>query len=283
MRNLQPPNSIKSLLASAITSLSRTSPTPYLDAEILLSFVLKKERFFLYSHPEYLLTKKTKSKFFSLVKRRCCSEPIAYITNNKEFYGLPFYVDKNVLIPRPDTELIIEKIIKFAARQETRSHNINMNPSLRTRARLIIIDIGTGSGCIAITLKKYLPQCKIIATDISQIILKVAKKNAKKLLNHENTKINFICSDLFNNVPKKYLGKIDIIAANLPYLPKNVALKKSLKYEPNIALQDRQYLSKFLLQAKQYLSPQGKIFLEMSKRQINLVKKTKLNCDYLAF
>lgn len=275
MNNLPLPSNIKNLLALAVSCLSRSTPTPYLDAEILLSFVIKKERFFLYSHPEYLLVKKYKNMFISLVKRRCQSEPIAYLINKKEFYSLPFYVDKNVLIPRPDTELLVEKIIKFVARHETRSQTI--------------IDIGTGSGCIAIALKKYLPQCKIIATDISQKVLKIAQKNAKKLLNHENmkftknAKINFIRSDLFDNVPKKYLGKIDIIAANLPYLPKNVALKKSLKYEPNIALQDRQYLLKFLGQAKQYLSPQGKIFLEISKRQINLVKKTKLNCDYIAF
>ena len=251
-----------------------------LDADILLSYVLKKPREFIYAHPEHKLTKKQQKKFLQLINRRKKLEPIAYIIRQKEFFSLPFYVDKNVLIPRPDTETLVEKVLNFIARQETRSlSKLTKNPSLRTRAALTIIDIGTGSGCIAIALKKYLPQCKIIATDIAKKALKIAKKNAKI----NKMKIEFICSDLFDQVPKKYLGKIDIIVANLPYLPKNVAKKKNLRYEPNIALQDKKYLPKFLAQAEKYLSPQGKIFLEANKRQVNIIKKSGLNCECLFF
>ena len=99
----------------------------------------------------------------------------------------------------------------------------------------------------------------------------------------KNTKIIFYCSNLFNKVPKKYRGKIDIIVANLPYLPKNVAKKQSLKYEPKIALQDKKYLPEFLKQTKEFLRPNGKIFLETNKRQINIIKKSGLNCEYIVF
>lgn len=247
----------------------------YLDADILLSHVLKKPKEFIYAHPECELTKKQRKKYLKLTARRKKLEPIAYIIREKEFFGLPFYVDKNVLIPRPDTEILVEKIIKQTKNEKPARQAL---PGM-AGGRKTICDIGTGSGCIAITLKKYLPQCKIIATDISQKALKIAKKNAKK--NH--TKIIFYCSDLFNNIPKKYLGKIDVIAANLPYLPKNVAEKKSLKYEPNIALQDKKYLPKFLEQAKKYLSPNGKIFLETSRKNVGIIKKSGLNCDYIVF
>lgn len=237
-----------------------------LDADILLSHVLKKPREFIYAHPEHELSKKQRKKYLELIARRKKLEPIAYIIREKEFFGLPFYVDKNVLIPRPDTEILVERILKLF-------------DTSRYAGLLRVLDVGTGSGCIAITLKKYLPRAKVIATDISQKALKIAKKNAKK--NH--AKIIFYCSDLFNNIPKKYLGKIDIIVANLPYLPKNVAGKKSLKYEPNIALQDKKYLPRFLEQAKKYLSPHGKIFLETSKKNAGIIKKSGLNCDYIVF
>jgi release factor glutamine methyltransferase len=248
-------------------------PISLLDSDLILSYVLNKPREYIYAHPEHKLTKNQRKKYLQLVSRRKKLEPIAYLVQEKEFFGLPFYVDHNVLIPRPDTEFLVEKIIK----------------QTKNEKRKTICDIGTGSGCIAIALKKYLPQCEVIATDISLKALNVAKKNAKQLLNHKdmkgtkNTKIIFYCSNLFNKVPKKYRGKIDIIVANLPYLPKNVAKKQSLKYEPKIALQDKKYLPEFLKQAKEFLRPNGKIFLETNKRQINIIKKSGLNCEYIVF
>lgn len=271
---------IGSAVFTATKKLKSSSSTPSLDADVILSYLLHQPREFIYSHPEHELNKKQEKNFLLLINRRKKLEPIAYIIGQKEFFSLPFYVDKNVLIPRPDTESLVEKVLNFIARQETRSlGKLAKSPSLRTRADITIIDIGTGSGCIAISLKKYLPRVNIIASDISKKALKIATKNAKK----NQVKIKFYESDLFSNIPKKYMGKIDIIVANLPYLPKNVAQKKNLKYEPNIALQDKKYLPKFLQQAKKYLSPQGRIFLETNKRMAKIINKSRLNCDSLFF
>jgi len=183
-----------------------------IDAEVILSFASGKNKEFLYAHPEYKLTKAQENKLKLAIKRRCRFEPVAYITNHKEFYGLDFYVDKNVLVPRPETELLIDEIINIAKNN-----------------KLSIADIGTGSGAIAITLAKYLPKAKIIATDRSLKALRVAKLNARKY----QVKIKFAQGDLLTPIKNK---KIDMIVANLPYLPNSDKKSKSLKHEPSLAL-----------------------------------------------
>ena len=225
-----------------------------LDADILLSFVLKKSKEFLYTYPEKKLTKNQLAKFNQLINRRLKREPVAYLINRKEFYGLDFYVDKNVLIPRPLTESLVEQVIKEVGNKKA-----------------TIADIGTGSGCIAIALKKHLPQATIYATDISPAALKVAKKNAKK----HRVKIKFLKGDLLKPfLPSRKatrpgrvaFKKIDIIIANLPYLIKN-QIKNELKYEPKTALLGGdKYIKELLRQVKKLNPPSGgqlkKIFLE---------------------
>ena len=172
--------------------------------------------------------------------------------NSKEFYGLDFYIDKRALIPRPETEEIVDRAIKITV-------------GLRTRGdRSVIVDIGTGSGCIAIAIKKHLPGCEVIATDISKKALEVARKNAKK----NKFNIKFYQGSLLKALPKKYQGKIDIIVSNPPYLPANVAKKKSLKYEPQIALRDKKQTEQLLKQAPEYLKPNGKIIFEGENGEI---------------
>ena len=217
---------IKEALKWATKKLNKIKTTS-LDAEVLLSFDLNKPKEYLFSHPEISLTLRQTQKLKKLVEQRSKLEPVAYLTNHKEFYGLDFYVNKNVLVPRPETEMLVDEVIKVS-----RNKKIN------------IADIGTGSGCIAITLAKHLPKAKIFATDICKRALKVAQKNAK---NHK-LKINFFQGDLINPLKNK---KIDIIIANLPYIPlKALANPKeyswgidqyvdeycALKFEPKKAL-----------------------------------------------
>lgn len=213
-----------------------------LDADILLSHAIDKSKEYLYTYPEKNLTKKQTEKYNRLIKKRIKKIPVAYLTNHKEFFNLDFYVDKNVLIPRPLTESLVEEVIK-----EAKNKKIN------------IADIGTGSGCIAIALKKHLPQATVYATDISIAALNVAKKNAKK----HRVKIKFFQGDLLAPLSNK---KIDIIVANLPYLTKS-QIKNELKYEPKTALLGGdKYIKKLLRQAKELKYQPEKIFLETGRK-----------------
>lgn len=224
-----------------------------IDAEILLSYILKKPKEYLYTYPEKNLTKSQCARFFLLIRRRLKYEPIAYMVDKKEFYGRKFFVNKNVLIPRPATESLVEEVIHYC-----QMSNVN--------GKLSIADIGTGSGCIAITLAKEIPRATIYATDISAKALHVAKKNAKT----HSAKIAFYKGNLLEPLKKK---KIDIIVANLPYLnfkEKNV-YKKILKYEPQLALYAKHggiiYYKKLFQQINQYKIIPMIILCEISPKQ----------------
>ena len=182
-----------------------------LDAELLLSFVVHKNKEFFYTHPEYELNFWQKIKYQKLIKKRATHYPVAYILGYKEFYGLKFEVNKHVLVPRPDTELLVETTCEVA--------------DLRGR----IVEIGTGSGCIAISLAKQ--GFNIVATDISNKALKVAKKNTK--YHQVLKKIKFIKGDLLKPLQKQ---EIDILIANLPYLANDYQKESSIKSEPKLAL-----------------------------------------------
>ena len=225
--------------------------SPLIESEILLSFVLKKPKEFLYTHPEYQIPKIKYKEFIKLIKRRKKGEPIAYILGYKDFFGLRFKVTKDVLIPRPETEWIVEEVIN-----EVSSSKYQVSK---------ILDVGTGSGCIAISIAKNLNKIKtkhkITASDISSKALKVAKANAKT----HKVKIDFLKSDLFSKVGDK---KFDLIIANLPYVPLKDYKKflEGLKFEPRLALTDGTnhfiIYKKFFEQVGKHLSETGKIFLE---------------------
>ncbi|MFH1366418.1 MAG: peptide chain release factor N(5)-glutamine methyltransferase [Patescibacteria group bacterium] len=251
---------IKTTLQNSLNKLKKAKiKSAHLDAEVLLSFLLKKTRSFLYIWPDKTITKEQESRYKQLIARRLKGEPVAYLIKNKEFYGLNFYVDKNVLIPRPETECLIEEIIKF-------SRHANGNK------RLAICDIGTGSGCLAVTLKKYIPKAKIYASDISKEALAVAKKNAGK----HKVKILFKQGNLLKPFKKT---KLDLIVANLPYLkPLRKYLKNypGLKYEPQIALsagkQGLDLYREFFSQLKKY-QPQAKVFIEIDPSQVKAIRR----------
>ncbi|MFA6537622.1 MAG: peptide chain release factor N(5)-glutamine methyltransferase [Patescibacteria group bacterium] len=196
--------------------------SPQIDSELILRFVLKKSKEYLFTYPEKKLTTKQEKTFFSLIKKRSTNFPVAYLLQKKEFFGHRFFVNANVLVPRPETELLVEASKKI----------LTENKKIQT-----IAEIGTGSGCLIISLFLEMKNKKRqwLAVDKSASALCVAKKNSRQL----NAKIKFIQGDLLKPLKNK---KIDLLVANLPYLDKNIAKKfktsaqKSLLFEPKIAL-----------------------------------------------
>lgn len=197
-----------------------------------MSYALKKPKEFLYSHDEYKVPEKKLLVIDKLIRRRLNGEPIAYITGKKEFFGLEFEINKSVLIPRPETELLVEEVIKkvLALRKANK------------RQKITIFDVGTGSGNIIISIAKNVsPTLKqsinFFGLDISLTALKIAKSNAKKYKVAD--RINFIKSDLFAYFlkRKKFRGNL-VIVANLPYVSSAIYKKnkKNLQFEPKQAI-----------------------------------------------
>lgn len=227
------------------------------ELDILIANLLDKPKEFIYAHPEYKLRQSQITRLKKHIQRRKAGEPIAYITGHKEFYDLDFIVTSDVLIPRPDTELLVECVVNYAKKN-----------------KLTIADIGTGSGNIAVAVKKTLrSRCRMIATDISATALHIARKNAK----HHNTAVTFYKSNVLRKLPSSLHTKLDIIMCNAPYLTKTEAHKKNLQYEPQVALtptdSPTSIIQQLLQQTPRFLKPDGVIFLEIGHRQANQVKK----------
>ncbi len=202
------------------------------EIEILISFVIGKPREFILTHLEYNLSKLEENKLKKLVKKRLAGEPIAYLIGEKEFYGLNFRVNKNVLVPRPETELMVEKTLNL----------IKTIYFTDPKKLITVIDIGTGSGCIIIALAKFLlhnfPALKFYAIDISLRSLVIAKINAQ-LYNIHN-KIKFFHGNLLQpliNNSEYFQNSFTVITANLPYLtPKQIKNSPTIQTEPRLAL-----------------------------------------------
>lgn len=231
-----------------------------LKIRILFSKVLNIPKEFLLAHSEDEIDDNQKEKILEGIKKINDNIPIQYIVNEQEFMGLKFFVDENVLIPQPDTEILVEQIInKYKDR------------------KIKILDLCTGSGCIAISLKHYLPQAEIFASDISKKALDIAQNNAKQ----NNTEINFINSDLFQNIQDEF----DIIVSNPPYIKTDIikTLDNEVQNEPIIALDGGNdgldFYKKILKEAYNYLKDEGKLYLEIGYDQkedlINLYKNDK--------
>ena len=242
----------------------------YLDAEILLSFILKQNKEFIYTHPEHSLTSSQIKKINQLIAHRVKGKPVAYLIGHKNFYGFDFIVNKNVLIPRPETELVVDSILTLIKN--------------KSASKYILIDVGTGSGCIPIALAKnlrQLPNIKYYGLDISDSALKVAKRNAQ--IHDLAKKIKFIKSDLLKNIfNTKYLipNAEIIVSANLPYLStKQYLSNPDLKYEPKQALiagsDGLKYYRQLIKQIKTLISYTSSIviFLEIDPAQTATIKK----------
>lgn len=192
--------------------------SPKLKARLLLQHILKKPRQYLVVYDNEELDKKEQWEYFINIEKLANGVPLQHITHTQEFMKMSFYVDENVLIPRPDTEILVEEVIKIA--------NKIPNPK--------ILDLCTGSGAIAISIAKNVPSSEIFAIDISQKAIDVAKKNANDL----DANIKFIKSNLFDKLKNKSIGKFDIIVSNPPYIRKADMgyLSKDVQNEPELAL-----------------------------------------------
>lgn len=196
--------------------------------------------------------------------------PIQYITNNQEFMKMNFYVDENVLIPQPDTEILVEEVIKY--------YNEHLNKST-----VKILDLCTGSGAIAISLAKYIENCEIIASDISHKALQIAKLNAEKNIVHK--KISFIESNMFSNIN---INDFDIIVSNPPYIESNtiLTLNAEVQKEPKIALDggiDGLDFYKIIINnGFNYLKNNGKLFLEIGYNQKNKLFELISKSEYFS-
>jgi release factor glutamine methyltransferase len=258
-----------------------------LETEFLLAFALgiPREKLLTYDKP---ISKKQLKKFNTLVARRIKEEPIAYILGTQPFLGLEIEVNRSVLIPRPETELLVEEVLGLL---ETGYQGIRLsggrisgNQVIR-KQKLKILDLGTGSGCIAIALAKYLPNAEVYAVDSSAKALAVAKRNAKK---HKVSKrIKFICSNLFQKLKG---NKFDLIVSNPPYIPSKVipTLNKNVKdYEPIKALDGGkdglEIIRKIIQQASEYLTPSGILALEIGFGQAREVRKLTAKAGFKSF
>ena len=250
---------IQSILNKGIEILQKNKiPNPRLDGEILLSSSIKKNKTHIILNYEELLTLKQLNKFKSLIERRKKGEPIAYLLKKKEFWNNEFYINKDVLIPRPDTELIIEQVLKISSKE----------------SQLQVLDIGTGSGCILLSILKERPNFYGTGIDISKKCINVSKFNANKL--HLTNRTRFI----YSSVDNFKIGKYDIIVSNPPYielLNLKYLERDVVNFEPKLALSGGlDGFSKIRIvinKASNLIKKKGKFILEIGFNQKNKVKE----------
>lgn len=233
---------------------SNNIESPKLKARLLMQHILKKPRQHIIVYDNNEITKKEQFEYFVNIEKITAGIPLQHITHSQEFMKMDFYVDENVLIPRPDTEILVEEVIKIANKMN--------NP--------IILDLCTGSGAIAVSIAKYVKNAKVYAVDISEKALDIAKKNAQKM--EVENQIEFIKSDLFSKIKKM---KFDIIVSNPPYIKKRDIsyLSSEVQKEPQIALDGGEdgldFYKKILNQAIEYLKLGSYICLEIGYNQKN--------------
>lgn len=226
--------------------------TPKLKVRLLMQYVLEKPRQYLIIYDNEPLTRQQEDKFFDGISKLSKDIPIEHITHKKEFMKLDFFVDENVLIPRQDTEILVEEVIEIAKKINAKK----------------ILDLCTGSGAIAISLAKYLPNTQVTALDISSKALEVAKLNAKT--NNVESQITFVESNLLENLPKE---KYDIIVSNPPYIKQDIIkeLDREVQKEPHIALDGGKdgldFYRKIIDSGYEYLKYGGYLCLEIGYDQ----------------
>jgi release factor glutamine methyltransferase len=250
-------SNIKNLLKIAVQRLAAAGcDTPGLDAEVLLAYTLDKDRVWLYTHPLKTLNKKRLDKFYHLLHRREQREPVAYLTGQKAFFALDFQVNPHVLIPRPETELLVETTIQL------------VNQQTRSPYPLLIADVGTGSGCIAIALAKNIAEASFFAVDASPAALQVARQNAARY--GVAPRIHFVEGDLLQPLARSF----DLIVSNPPYVSHSELSATSpevRRYEPKLALAGGQdgleIIRQLLPQAKEKLKPGGSLLVEIGATQ----------------
>ena len=242
---------ISEILADLRQCLVQVSDSPGLDSQVLLAQVLNKPRSWVLAHPEAQLTSEQEAQIESASERLKQGIPLPYVLGHWEFFGLDFQVTPDILIPRPETELLVENALEWLQKRPERR---------------LVLDVGTGSGCIAIALASQIQDCSVIATDISLPALQAAKQNANQI--GVSQRVKFLRADLFP--PSE--AQFDLICANLPYIPTTILHSLPVyRKEPAIALDGGwdglELIRRLLASAPQWISPGGLILLEIESSQ----------------
>jgi release factor glutamine methyltransferase len=255
---------IKQVINFGTELLNKSSDSAKLDAQVLLCFVSNRSITYLHTWPEEILAEEYYRVYEELIQRRLSGEPISYITGTKEFWSLPFYCNPATLIPRPDTEVLVEHVLIYAQQFENRELNC--------------LDLGTGTGAIALSLASEMPNWYIDAVDFNDEAIILAKKNADNLnLRH----VDIYQSDWFSKVSRS--KKFDIIVSNPPYIDdQDIHLSQGdVRFEPLSALiAENNGLADILniiIQARFYLAGSGALFLEHGYDQSDKVKQLLLD------
>ncbi|MER2598265.1 MAG: peptide chain release factor N(5)-glutamine methyltransferase [Caldilineales bacterium] len=251
---------VLALVAATQRLSSARVETPKLDSEVLLAAVLGCNRAQLYAYPERLLSAEERSRFEHLVVRRFQHEPVAYLVGEKAFYGLDFYVDRRVLIPRPETELLVDLLLDVILQQDE-----DTSPSA---PRLVVADIGAGSGAVSVAVAANTQKTLVYAIDISADALAVARSNAAR--HRLQQRIHFLHGNLLEPLPEQ----ADVIVANLPYVASHEWQDLApgiVNYEPTQALlggsDGLDSIRGLLQQAPVHLKPGGVVLLEVGSSQ----------------
>lgn len=273
------------------------SPSPILDADVILKWILKCDQTFILFHSETELSEPQKNIFCSSIEKRKTGLPVAYITGIKEFFGYDFEVDKNVLIPKPDTELLVENAVNFIEEKFHAASDCKI---------LSVCDMCSGSGCVGISILKFIEEKKIIPksllpkiifADISKKTLDIAKKNSLRLLSEfAFEKTVFVQSNLFENLGQSRNGLFDVIVSNPPYIPysQTVELLKDGRSEPSLALcgdidlngnltsfdDGLEIIRNLIFQSVDFLNPGGILILETGEYNAFQTKKIMEDSDF---
>lgn len=246
---------IHDLLQSAEARLAATSDSARLDAEVLLAHAVQKPRSFLYAHRDEPVTADTEAAFRSLVMRRSDGEPIAYITGVREFWSMPLKVTPDTLIPRPDTESLVEIALKIIDSSRARS----------------IADLGTGTGAVALAIAKEKPHCRVTATDIHAATLSVAEANAHAL---SVDNVEFVLSDWTAAISDR---RFDLVVSNPPYVAADDEALADLRYEPARALESGpdglDDIRRLVREVREIIAPGGWLLLEHGADQRDAVQR----------
>ncbi len=254
-------------------------PEPGIDAGVLLAHVLEIERLEIYLNLDCRVTEKELLAYKKLIERRVKREPVAFIVGYKEFMGLKFFLNKHVLIPRPETEILVEKVIEKAQNiRKSESYGYGRDSSLT------IVDLCTGSGNIAISLARNIASCKIYAIDISEGAIQVARRNAR--FHKVEGRVEFLLGDLFSPLEKLNSDlAVDFVVSNPPYVKSRdlVLLPPEIKKEPLSALEGGNeglnFYQRIIPEALKYLIDGGYLIMEIGDYQgkavMNLIKKEK--------
>jgi release factor glutamine methyltransferase len=241
-------------------------PSAQLAVELLLMHALDRDRGYLYTHPEEEIPPETLERFFQLIAERASGKPTQYITGHQEFWGLDFAVTPDVLIPRPETEHVVEAVLELVARQ-----------GFAKDARLHIVDVGTGSGCIALALASEFPRAIIFGADISRAALVVASENAVRLDMAERVK--FIESDLLTRfLDEDSAGTLDFVVSNPPYVAADEiesVQREVREFEPRLAWggleRGDEIYRRLFPQALRVLKPGGFVVVEIGYKMRDAV------------